>query len=86
MREIPTLQLLDNMARHLATEVKVYDPFVKRPIVDNQYTDFDQFLDEIDILVIMVGHQHIKQNIERIRDKIIFDTKNVIPSDKTYKL
>jgi len=54
--------------------------------VDNQYTDFDQFLDDIDILVIMVGHQHIKQNIERIRDKIIFDTKNVIPSDKTYKL
>lgn len=86
VRESPTLQLLDNMARHLATGIKVFDPFVRRHIVDNQFTDFNQFLDEIDILVIMVGHQHIKQNIDRITNKIIFDTRNVITLEKTYRL
>ncbi|NLG33698.1 MAG: nucleotide sugar dehydrogenase, partial [Syntrophomonadaceae bacterium] len=86
VRESPTLQLLDNMARHLATGIKVYDPLIKRPIVENQFTDFDQFLEAIDILVIMVGHQHIKKNVDRIKDKVLFDTKNVLPIQESYKL
>ena len=42
-RESPTLQLLESQERHLAPTLKVYDPFVKKDMVENQYHDFDQF-------------------------------------------
>lgn len=86
IRNSPTLQLLENMKRHLATGIKVYDPLIKRPIVDNQYFDFEQFLNDIDIIVILVSHTHIKENMDKIKDKIIFDTKNICDFEGVYKL
>jgi len=85
-RESPTLQLLERMDEHLAFGVKVYDPFVKTRIVDHQFMNFEDFLNEIEILVIMVGHDHIKNNIELIKDKLILDTKNICVFDGAYKL
>ncbi|QEK13198.1 nucleotide sugar dehydrogenase [Crassaminicella thermophila] len=85
-RESPTLQLLERMDEHLAFGVKVYDPFVKTRIVDHQFMNFEDFLNEIEILVIMVGHDHIKNNMELIRDKHVLDTKNVCTFDEAYKL
>lgn len=87
-RESPTLQLLEKMDDHLAFGVKVYDPFIKEEIVNDQYLNFDKFIDDIEILVVMVGHNHIIENIDRISEKIIFDTKNVINDAKidAYKL
>lgn len=86
IRESPTLQLLECMQKHLATGIKVFDPYVKSDIVDNQYHDFDRFLTEIDCLVLMVGHNHIIQNKEKIKDKIIFDTRNVLNQGNIYRL
>jgi len=40
IRESPTLQLLDCMAKHLAYGIKVYDPWVKYTITENQYPKF----------------------------------------------
>lgn len=85
-RESPTLQLLERMDEHLAFGVKVFDPVVKTRIVDHQFMNFEDFLNEIEILVIMVGHDHIKNNIELIKDKFILDTKNICPIDNVYKL
>lgn len=85
-RESPTLQLLERMDEHLAFGVKVYDPFVKTRIVDHQFMNFEDFLNEIEILVIMVGHDHIKNNMELIKDKLILDTKNICVFDGAYKL
>lgn len=76
-RESPTLQLLKKMEEHLAFGMKVYDPLVKAQIIDNQIMNFNDFLNEIEILVIMVGHDHIKANIDNIKNKIILDTKNI---------
>ena len=86
VRESPTLQLLENMQKHLARGIKVYDPMIKTNIVENQYQDFDQFLQDIEIVVIMVGHSHIKSNLNKLSDKIVFDTRNVCSGIKTYKL
>lgn len=80
-RESPTLQLLESQRRHLAPELKVYDPFIKEDIVANQYHDFDKFLKDIDLIVIMVGHNEIKENMNKIADKIIFDTRKVCSFD-----
>jgi len=85
-RESPTLQLLERMDEHLAFGVKVYDPLVKTRIVDHQFMNFEDFLNEIEILVIMVGHDHIKNNMELIKDKFILDTKNICTIDGAYKL
>lgn len=85
-RESPTLQLLERMDEHLAFGVKVYDPYVKERIVDHQFMNFEDFLNEIEILVIMVGHDHIMNNMEIIKGKLILDTKNVCSFPGVYKL
>lgn len=85
-RESPTLQLLEKMDEHLAFGVKVYDPFIKERIVDHQFTNFDDFLNEIEILVINTAHDHIKNNLDLVKDKLILDTKNICNFDGVYKL
>jgi len=85
-RESPTLQLLKNMADHLAFGVKVYDPFIKEKIVDHQFLNFEDFLSEIELLVIIIGHDHIKNNLSLVKDKFILDTKNILSIKGVYKL
>lgn len=85
-RESPTLQLLERMDEHLAFGVKVFDPFVKERIVEHQYMNFEDFLNEIEILVIMVGHDHIKNNMNLLKDKLVLDTKNICVFEGSYKL
>ena len=85
-RESPTLQLLENQERHLAAPLKVYDPFIKKDIVENQFHDLDTFLDDIDMVVIMVKHDEIKQNWDKLKGKVILDCHNVCPLEGVYHL
>lgn len=85
-RESPTLQLLESQKRHLAPSLKVYDPLVKKKLTDNQYFDFDQFLSDVDLVVIMVKHDQIKDNIEKLKGKIVLDTQNVCNLQGTHHL
>lgn len=86
IRESPTLQLVECMKKHLASGIKAYDPYVPRNVVENQYYDLDSFLNDIDFIVIMVGHNEIIENMEKIRDKVILDTRNVCGLDGKYRL
>ena len=79
MRESPTLQLLESQERHLAPGLKVYDPFITDNVVPNQYHDLDRFLSDIDLVVIMVKHNEIKENTEKLTGKVILDCHNIIP-------
>ena len=79
LRESPTLQLLESQERHLASGLKVYDPFISDDVVDNQYHNLDAFLNDIDFVVIMVKHNEIKENTEKLNDKVVFDCHNIIP-------
>lgn len=85
-RESPTLQLLERMDEHLAFGVKVYDPFIKERMVDHQFMNFEDFLNEIEILVIITAHDHIKNKLDLVKDKLILDTKNICNFDGVYKL
>jgi len=85
-RESPTLQLLEKMDEHLAFGVKIFDPFIKESIVDHQYMNFKEFLNEIEILVIITAHDHIKNNLDLVKDKLILDTKNICNFEGVYKL
>lgn len=86
IRESPTLQLLESQKRHLAKGLKVYDPWIKKSVVDNQYHNFDEFLQDIDMVVIMVGHNEIKEKQNQLIGKVVFDTRNIISLDKVYRL
>jgi UDP-N-acetyl-D-mannosaminuronic acid dehydrogenase len=85
-RESPTLQLLERMDEHLAFGVKVYDPFIKERVVDHQFMNFEDFINEIEILVIITAHDHIKNNLDLVKNKLILDTKNICNFDGVYKL
>ena len=86
VRESPTLQMLECQERHLAEPLKVYDPLIEKDIVKNQYHDFDKFLRDSDLVVIMVKHDHIKQNWDKLNGKIILDCHNICPIEGTYHI
>jgi len=86
MRESPTLQLLESQERHLATGLKVYDPFIKKNVVKNQYHDLDDFLAEVDLVVIMVKHNEIKENMEKLANKIVLDCHNICSLPGVYHI
>ena len=79
MRESPTLQLLESQERHLAHGLKVYDPYITEDVVSNQFHNLDEFLHNIDLVVIMVKHNEIKEKMDKLKDKIVLDCHNIIP-------
>ena len=87
MRESPTLQMLESMERHLCGNlVKVYDPFIEKDEVPNQMHNLDEFLNAIDLVVLLVGHDEIKQNMNKLAGKIVLDTRNICMLEGTYRL
>ena len=86
MRESPTLQLLESQKRHLAPTLKVYDPFITADVVENQYHDLDAFLADVDLVVVMVKHNEIMENVEKLAGKIVLDCHDVIKLPSVYHL
>lgn len=86
MRESPTLQLLESQERHLATGLKVYDPFITKDVVANQYHDLDEFLAAVDFVVVMVKHNEIKENMEKLAGKVVLDCHNIINLPDVYHI
>ena len=86
-RESPTLQMIESMEKHLCGNlIKIYDPLVEKNIVSNQVHDLDEFLRGIDLVVIMVGHDEIKENMDKLQGKIILDTRKICNLKGTYYL
>lgn len=86
MRESPTLQLLESQERHLATGLKVYDPFITKDVVKNQYHDLDTFLADVDMVVVMVKHTEIRENVNKLAGKVVLDCHNVIDLPGVYHI
>lgn len=85
-RESPTIQLLESQERHLAAPIKSYDPYFENDIVPNQYHDFDKFLEDTDLVVIMVNHNQIKENMDKLKGKVVLDTRKCCGLPGTYRL
>lgn len=87
IRESPSLQLYEDMKRHLAGgKVRFYDPYVESDIVDNQHHSLESFLDGIEIVVIMTAHDEIIENEDVLRDKIVLDTRHCLLGENVVKL
>ena len=66
--------------------MKVYDPFITKDVVENQYHSLDEFLDSVDLVVLLVGHDEIKDNFEKLKDKIVIDTRHIYFGKNVYRL
>ena len=86
MRESPTLQLLASQRHHLAAPLKSYDPFITKDVVPNQMHDLDEFIDSCDLVVIMVKHNEIKENVDKLKGKVILDCHNIIDLPGVYHI
>ena len=86
-RESPTLQLLEYVQKSgKKMPFCVYDPYVTRDLVEGQVHDFDVFLNAVDFLVILVGHQEIRTSLEKLSGKTVLDTRRVCEDDSVYRL
>ena len=86
-RESPTLQMLELLERHLARLLQCYDPFLENnKIAENQFDKFDEFINDVDMVVIMVKHDHIKQNWDKLKGKVILDCFNICPLEGIYHI
>lgn len=87
IRESPTLQMLQRMDDALSGGlVQVYDPYINKNMVQNQHHSLESFLKAVDMVVIMVGHDEIKKNMDMLNGKVIFDTRNICHFDNVYTL
>jgi len=78
IRESPTLQLLDFSKNHLGPSFPVFDPMVVEKKIPEQVMDFDQFLSQVDMVIIMQNHTHLLMNANKLSSKIVFDTKKCL--------
>lgn len=84
VRESPTLQLLEVIKKRGLSSPMVYDPMVKADLVENQCHDYDEFINAAEMVVVLVGHSHLKNNMDSLNNKIVFDTRNIC--ENAYKL
>lgn len=85
-RESPTLQLLDVMARRGLPAPIVYDPMVSAKKAERQCFDYDEFLTGSDLVVLLIGHKHIRENLDSLKGRLVLDTRSIITDASAYSL
>lgn len=88
VRESPTLQMLEAQEEHLGgCPMKVYDPWVESDVVPNQVHSMEEFLEGLEMVIVMVGHSQAKGKPEIFGDRILIDPRNVMgDGDSVWKL
>jgi UDP-N-acetyl-D-mannosaminuronic acid dehydrogenase len=81
-RESPSYVIYGFLKKLTNFKTIIYDPFFDSIEINT----FDNFCDNSDLIVVLVDHQHIKLNINKIENKLIFDAKNCINLKDTFKL
>lgn len=76
-RESPGLQLQQVVNDFCAMTLVSYDPYVNRTLLPNQQFDLDTFLNQVDLVVILVGHDEIRKNAAALQGKIVLDCCNL---------
>ena len=66
--------------------LKSYDPYVNGEILPNQLHDLSTFLNQVDLVVILVGHDEIRKNAAALADKIVLDCCNLPELTNAYHL
>ena len=85
-RESPGLQLQQVVNDFCAMTLVSYDPYVNRTLLPNQQFDLNTFLNQVDLVVILVGHDEIRQNAAALQGKIVLDCCNLPELTDAYHL
>lgn len=85
IRESPGLQLISIFEKYNIDEIKVYDPYIKPGFFSYQCDNLNEFMEGLELVIILVAHDEIKNNINILRNKIIYDTQNVIDYKDEFK-
>ena len=85
-RESPGLQLQQVVNDYCALTLKSYDPYVSQNLLPNQQPDLEAFLDQVDLVVILVGHDEIRKNAAALEGKIVLDCCNLPELADAYHL
>ncbi len=73
-RNSPSLKILEIFKATFNLELNSFDPFnYSKEEID---IEFNKFLNASKLIVILVDHSHLLENLEHVKDKIVFDTKN----------
>ncbi|MEK9197891.1 nucleotide sugar dehydrogenase [Lysinibacillus halotolerans] len=79
IRESPAIEIYKSLKEQGNFEIRAYDPHVT---YDWVYKDMDTALKDSSLLLILTDHDEFKEfnsdDLNNMRDKIIFDTKNVV--------
>ena len=60
---------------------------IKEKRFETQVNNLDEFLSGINLVVILVAHEEIRKNEGLLKDKTVYDTRNVVAvGEKVYKL
>jgi UDP-N-acetyl-D-mannosaminuronic acid dehydrogenase len=76
-RESPTLQLFDALKHHLRDPLISFDPMIRPGTYKNQKADFEDFLNSVDVVIVMVAHQHLRDHLDLLKTKKVLDTRYV---------
>lgn len=85
-RESPTLQLLEVMEKRGLPAPLVYDPMVSAKKAARQCFDYDEFLAGTDMIVLLVGHSHIRSSLASLEGKTVLDTRGIVTDGSAYTL
>jgi UDP-N-acetyl-D-mannosaminuronic acid dehydrogenase len=85
LRESPSIKIINIFNEVTGVYPRVFEPtdFINSSDLNEE---FHIFINEIDLLVILVDHKQLFDVKDEINKKLIFDTKNVSYIDSTYKL
>lgn len=81
-RESPAWQLYRGMSKDEKQRTVFYDPYVQEKIYEEQVTEFADFLNKVEIILVMAPHDHLNQQIEIVKERgiRIYDPYNTISS------
>lgn len=82
-RESPSHDVIKEFSNLADTKLVSYDPYVEN---NSEQSSFENFIDSIDLLVILVSHKHIKERLNQIENKLIFDIVNIVNRGNVIKL
>ncbi len=75
-RESPSLRLLELLGDD-AARIQTYDPHVDAGRTQQSADSLSAFLERVDMVVIMVGHDQIRESMQMLAGKVILDTRHI---------
>lgn len=82
IRESPAFDIYELLRKEEGLEVNTYDPHVKMDFVEK---DMKTAVKESSLVLVLSDHSEFKiltdNDFETMKDKVIFDTKNVVPNN-----